>query len=81
LQIQRPSGESSDIMNGFVNPAEGQTLLSFECANPIWGSTENPFDPERTCGGSSGGEAVMVNMRGSPIGWGNDSKLSISLSS
>jgi hypothetical protein len=59
--------------------ADEQTLLSFECSNPIWGTTTHPLDTGRTCGGSSGGEAVMVAMRGSPIGWGNDSKSSLIL--
>ncbi|EIW72395.1 hypothetical protein TREMEDRAFT_26851 [Tremella mesenterica DSM 1558] len=49
-----------------------QTLLAFECCNPIFGRTTNPHASDRTCGGSSGGEAVMVVLRGTPLGWGND---------
>ncbi|ODN90188.1 amidase [Cryptococcus wingfieldii CBS 7118] len=49
-----------------------QTLLAFECRNPIFGQTSNPGASDRTCGGSSGGEAALVALRGSPIGWGSD---------
>ncbi|WVQ77023.1 hypothetical protein IAR50_006702 [Cryptococcus sp. DSM 104548] len=49
-----------------------QTLLAFECRNPIFGRTFNPGASDRTCGGSSGGEAALVALRGSPIGWGSD---------
>ncbi|WVR06063.1 hypothetical protein IAU60_003091 [Kwoniella sp. DSM 27419] len=49
-----------------------QTLLAFECGNPIFGATSNPHATARTCGGSSGGEAALLALRGSPIGWGSD---------
>ncbi|WVQ83646.1 hypothetical protein IAT38_005788 [Cryptococcus sp. DSM 104549] len=49
-----------------------QTLLAFECRNPIFGQTTHPDVPERTCGGSSGGEAALIALRGTPIGWGSD---------
>ena len=32
----------------------------------------NPWDLDRTCGGSTGGEAAIVAARGSPLGLGND---------
>jgi hypothetical protein len=51
-----------------------QTLLAFECRNPIFGATSNPHATGRTCGGSSGGEAALLASRGSPLGWGSDSE-------
>lgn len=41
---------------------------SFGCSNPIWGSTKNPWDNERSPGGSSGGEACLVAAGGSLFG-------------
>src|SRR5262245_17831014 len=49
-----------------------QTLLSFECNNPIFGSTTNPYSKEFTCGGSSGGEAVVLSQNATAIGFGTD---------
>ncbi|EFX81960.1 hypothetical protein DAPPUDRAFT_210998 [Daphnia pulex] len=49
-----------------------QTNMSFGCSNPIWGLTMNPWDKERTPGGSTGGEACLIAAGGSPIGIGSD---------
>ncbi|EIN06088.1 amidase [Punctularia strigosozonata HHB-11173 SS5] len=49
-----------------------QTMLAFECANPLWGTTTHPRDPAFTCGGSSGGEAALLAQDGAAIGWGTD---------
>ncbi|HSK90813.1 MAG TPA: amidase [Euzebyales bacterium] len=38
----------------------------------LWGATMNPWDPSRTPGASSGGEAVAVATGISPLGLGND---------
>jgi amidase len=40
--------------------------------NELWGATVNPWDPSRTPGASSGGEAVAVATGMSPLGLGND---------
>lgn len=47
-------------------------MLTFECGNPLWGTTTNPFSPLHTCGGSSGGEAALLALDGSAIGIGSD---------
>ncbi|KAJ3996839.1 amidase signature domain-containing protein [Lentinula boryana] len=49
-----------------------QTMFSFECNNPLWGRTTNPYNSNYTCGGSSGGEAALLAMDGSAIGIGSD---------
>ena len=49
-----------------------QFLLSHECANPLFGTSNNPYDPARTPGGSSGGEAAAIASYGSPGGLGTD---------
>lgn len=40
--------------------------------NPLWGRTVNPRDPSFTPGGSTGGEAALLAMHGSLVGWGTD---------
>jgi Asp-tRNA(Asn)/Glu-tRNA(Gln) amidotransferase A subunit family amidase len=40
--------------------------------NPVYGPTGNPFDPKRTCGGSSGGSAVALATGMFPICTGSD---------
>lgn len=50
-----------------------QTMLSFECANPL-GVTKNPHSAERTPGGSTGGEAALLGADGSALGFGSDSE-------
>ncbi|OAX39499.1 amidase signature enzyme [Rhizopogon vinicolor AM-OR11-026] len=49
-----------------------QTMLAFECSNPLWGRTTNPWNDQFTCGGSSGGEAALLAMDGSALGVGSD---------
>ncbi len=44
----------------------------FECENPVYGRTNNPYDLGRTPGGSSGGEAAIIGSGGSPFGLGSD---------
>ena len=47
-------------------------MFAFECSNPVWGRTTNPYNENYTCGGSSGGEAALLAMDGSAIGIGSD---------
>lgn len=56
----------------FVKTNIPQLGMSFESANRIYGVTLNPWDKTRYPGGSSGGEAVCVATRCSPLGIGSD---------
>lgn len=49
-----------------------QTLSSLDSINNVFGRTMNPVNRLCTAGGSSGGEGVMVAMKGSLIGFGTD---------
>ncbi|QPC65778.1 hypothetical protein HYE67_008009 [Fusarium culmorum] len=49
-----------------------QSIMWCETDNPLWGLTTHPDDPALTPGGSSGGEATMLALGGSLIGWGTD---------
>src|SRR5215470_3110336 len=49
-----------------------QLMIYTETDNPLYGRTNNPWDPERSCGGSSGGEAAVIAAGASPLGLGND---------
>ena len=49
-----------------------QTMLSFECSNPLWGVTTNPWSDKHTSGGSSGGEAALLAADGAALGFGSD---------
>jgi len=48
-------------------------LMAYETANLLHGRTRNPWDLERTPGGSSGGEAAAIAAGLSPAGLGSDS--------
>ncbi len=54
-------------------------LFSFETDNLIYGRTNNPYDLDRTPGGSSGGEAALIAACGSPLGLGSDAFGSVRL--
>ncbi len=43
-----------------------------ESYNKIYGRTKNPYDTDRTSGGSSGGEGAIVGAGGVPFGIGSD---------
>ena len=50
-----------------------------ETDNAVYGRTNNPYDLERTPGGSSGGEAAAIAAGCSPCGFGTDSGASARL--
>lgn len=56
----------------FVRSNVPQLLFNIESNNHIWGSSKNPWNKEKTTGGSSGGEAGLIASRCSPLGIGTD---------
>jgi len=55
---------------GVTNVSE--LMMWMESYNPVYGRTNNPYDPRRTAGGSSGGEGSIVGSGASPMGLGAD---------
>ncbi len=51
----------------FVKTNVPQAMLTFECNNPLWGRSVNPYNPGYTCGGSSGGESALLALDGSAL--------------
>ncbi len=49
-----------------------QTLAGMESDNRVYGRSNNPWDLERSPGGSSGGEAAMIASGGSALGLAGD---------
>jgi len=49
-----------------------QLLLFMETDNPVYGRTNHPSNPERSPGGSSGGQAAIVAAGGAALGLGTD---------
>ncbi|KAL7933274.1 amidase signature domain-containing protein [Trichoderma chlorosporum] len=49
-----------------------QSIMWGETDNPLYGLTTNPMNAEYTPGGSTGGEAAVLYMKGSILGWGTD---------
>ncbi|KTD54678.1 amidase [Legionella santicrucis] len=58
------------VILGVTNSPE--LLTAYESDNLIYGKTNNPYDLNRTSGGSSGGEAAIISANGSPLGLGTD---------
>jgi fatty acid amide hydrolase len=58
------------IILGKTNVA--QLLMYVESDNPVYGRANNPWDLDRSPGGSSGGEAAIVAAGGSALGLGTD---------
>ncbi len=54
-------------------------LAGMHTRSELYGSTSNPWDPERTPGGSSGGDAAAVASGLAAVGIGNDSAGSLRL--
>ena len=58
------------VILGKTNGA--QCLLYYESDNPVYGRTNNPWNLDRTPGGSSGGEGAIIAAGGSPLGLATD---------
>ncbi|NXW40889.1 FAAH1 hydrolase, partial [Nyctiprogne leucopyga] len=58
-----------------------QSLFNYDCSNPIFGQTLNPFNHLKSPGGSSGGEGALIAGGGSILGIGSDIGGSIRLPS
>jgi fatty acid amide hydrolase 2 len=55
---------------GVTNVSE--LCMWMESSNRVYGRSNNPYDPSRIVGGSSGGEGAIVGSGASPIGLGAD---------
>ncbi|KAM9280375.1 vitamin D3 hydroxylase-associated protein-like [Cariama cristata] len=58
-----------------------QSLFNYDCSNPVFGQTLNPFNHQKSPGGSSGGEGALIAGGGSILGIGSDTGGSIRLPS
>lgn len=67
------------IVLGKTNCSE--LTLSYETDNLVYGRTSNPYDLNRTSGGSSGGAAALLAASGSPLDLGSDTGGSIRIPS
>ncbi|KAL8817127.1 MAG: hypothetical protein Q9191_008205 [Dirinaria sp. TL-2023a] len=47
-------------------------MMMMETNNNVWGETRSPIHTGTSAGGSSGGEAALLAMKGSPLGVGSD---------
>ncbi len=63
--------QAGAIILGTTNCPE--FLMAYESDNRLYGRTANPWDRERTAGGSSGGEAAAIAAGLSAAGLGSDS--------
>jgi amidase len=63
------------ILLGKTNTPE--LTLSAETVNLVYGQTRNPYDTERSPGGSSGGAGSIIAAGGSPLDMGSDTGGSI----
>ncbi|XP_017335039.1 fatty-acid amide hydrolase 1 isoform X1 [Ictalurus punctatus] len=56
----------------FIKTNIAQGLYNYECSNPIYGTTVNPNNLQKTSGGSTGGEGALIGGGGSILGLGGD---------
>lgn len=75
--IVRKLRQAGAIVVAITNTPLNHSAL--ETSNKLHGQTNNPYNLDRTPGGSSGGEAALIAAGGSPWGLGGDSGGSIRL--
>ncbi|KAG4032829.1 hypothetical protein MFRU_006g02920 [Monilinia fructicola] len=56
----------------YVKTAVPVAMMMMETISNVWGETKGAYHTGTTSGGSSGGEGVLLAMRGSPLGIGTD---------
>ncbi len=69
LLVERLRGAGAIVIGKTNVPEFGAGSHTF---NPIFGTTRNPYDPPKSCGGSSGGAAVALAARMVPLADGSD---------
>jgi amidase len=69
LIVERLRGAGAITIGKTNTPEFGAGSQTF---NPVFGATLNPYDPSKTCGGSSGGAAVALAAGMLPIADGSD---------
>ncbi len=62
--------QAGALIIGLTNTPE--LSIGYETDNLLYGQTKNPYDLDRTPGGSSGGEAAAISSRCSLVGLGTD---------
>lgn len=67
--------DAGGLLLGLTNTPE--LSIGYETDNLLYGQTCNPYDLQRTPGGSSGGEAALIAAGGSLIGIGSDASGSL----
>ncbi|KAM9324610.1 fatty-acid amide hydrolase 1 [Gastrophryne carolinensis] len=78
--LERPAEEDCVVVQvlklqgaiPFLKTNVPQSMLNYDCSNPIFGQTLNPLNHKKTPGGSSGGEGALIAGRGSILGFGSD---------
>ena len=56
----------------YVKTTTPTAMMMMETISNVWGETIGAYHSGTSCGGSSGGEGVLLAMRGSPLGVGTD---------
>jgi amidase len=67
--VQREKNAGAIVIGKTNVPEFG---LGSQTFNPVFGPTRNPYDPSKTCGGSTGGGAVAVACGMVPLADGSD---------